>query len=77
MLAQEYDEDEIYDQNSMDNNLSPLPSSSQLLNWNDYGYALVSMSASNQPTSNERPLPPSTIGQADSNNNNNNHLRRT
>ncbi|KAI1296557.1 Neuroendocrine convertase 1 [Halotydeus destructor] len=45
---EEYDEDDMYDQNSMDNNLAPLiPSSSQLVNWNDYGLSLIPLSRLN------------------------------
>jgi hypothetical protein len=36
------------------NTLNPVPSNSQLLNWADYGYALIPMSGGEQPQSVER-----------------------
>ena len=46
---QEYEEEDLYAQNSQVNSLSPVSNNAHIVNWNDYGYALVPLVSDQGP----------------------------
>lgn len=43
----------MYDQNSLSNSLNPINDAGHLLNWNDYGYALIPLTSDHNTSANK------------------------